>query len=1134
MFSPPIDTIKVKIMASKDFEQRFIGFKDQTRRFVIAQRQRFIVSSGPVQQEILDTSHMIKILLIGETGSGKSTFINYLTNYFKNGTLHNLKIAIPSTFYREVTEHFGHHEHNVHDTTQSKTDSCNQYMFTDGNTQYLFIDTPGLSDTRGPEQDKINLDKIIDSVEILSGLTAVIIVVNGAVSRLTVNLQNVIAQLRGNLPDIVMDNVVVVLTNTARHTATFSLEVLKLNGNVHPYYMQNSAFSTDPTKWTPTIIQHLQFEYDEAMNEIKHMLTTLNTFKTKSVSAFKNMREIRNEIKALMHNARLEVCRIQKMQDEIAMLEAGLTKANADTVAYKDYTKERIVEKIELVDAAYHSTLCNICNHVCHEKCGLNETLVAGAQIFQQCFAMKNGSCTQCKHKCLYTAHYHAKKTVKISKQTLKDVLADIKSRYDAASNDSTNFQKKITSVADARILLERALQQKKTEIIAKCNELRRICSGFNLASELKALIHQLEIESSMLRNIDAKQQAEDFIRSLKEFCALIDKDQNEQHQKSYANSRMIIISTERPVESQTQMSYRPPSAASSTTSVTDSESYASEEVLNQIRQMAGDSSKNNERQKSKDKLHESDDSSDEYNQSKNDTDEESTTMKRNSKLSKKKSQKEEPVPFHVNTAKSEIEEIKNLRTSELLLRHRRCEDNRTANFILHELKQRSYGKSMAPLTDHADITTYVASTHKYDKFDMESLKHKYEQLKDQICEITEPDILEIEKVPSVLLFEITAVYSLMKSALARSNTGPVHPPFQSEQPGFLYPRQSELYPFYPQPQPPFNQFQQSQYLQPGLQVSSMGGIPYPPTNTYDPTFQVSRLPHLPLDLSYDRELSHVVSRQYDHFLPPDSQYYMHAGSFQDRHERSPIYMKRDRFRHQDTDNYLYHPDLKSSPRPTFPHPSGQQYHSQAQQQHAYQNVNRPIPTLPVPVSSTAPFHPSTTHLSQTFDRMRVSSPFRPIEPNNYQADTNSSRSRSSSGYSEPTSSANSVIGLPFELPIDELRNHTDIQLRSAYDDAIHKNNRSNQYAIYAELQRRCYGDHPLLINEKKTLFEDNYRRFQENSIDELKRLLSEVQHRIHNHLADGNAADLNRIPHELIVEAAALRHLIRIKTAQT
>lgn len=116
----------------------------------------------------LDTSNIAKVLVIGETGSGKSTFINYLTNYFRSGSLQNIKVAIPSKYRPIITEQFSHCENNIRDTTQSKTDMCNQYIFIDQKCstpkQYLFLDTPGLSDTRGAEQDNINMTKIVDAV----------------------------------------------------------------------------------------------------------------------------------------------------------------------------------------------------------------------------------------------------------------------------------------------------------------------------------------------------------------------------------------------------------------------------------------------------------------------------------------------------------------------------------------------------------------------------------------------------------------------------------------------------------------------------------------------------------------------------------------------------------------------------------------------------------------------------------------------------------------------------------------------------------------------------------------------------------------------------------------------------------
>ena len=687
---------------------------------------------------------MVKVIVIGETGSGKSTLINYLTNFFKHGTLNDLKVAIPTKFHPQVTENYRHHEHNLQDRTQSKTDSCNQYMFADNTAQYLFIDTPGLSDTRTTEQDAINIRKIIEAIENLGELTTVIIVVNGTVARMTVNLRNVITQLRGNLPDMVMENVIVVLTNTNRHAANFSLTTLELNGNVYPYYMQNSAFSTDLSKCSQSALISLQYEWNHAMDELKAMIETLNTFKIKSVSVFKNMKRIRNEIEELLHKAITDMSEIQKIQDDITQLELQLKKVNANIAIYKDYTRDRIVNTIEIVDAPYYSMLCRNCNYVCHDNCGLTISTISGSQILEQCWAMNNGRCTQCQHKCSYTAHYHVKKTDKIIKTITQDVLPDIKYKFDSAQKEYADLQKKISHNKNIKKRLEEVSMQKNENIKTKCHELRRICSSFNFASELHVKIDRLEIESSMLRNINEKQQADVFIRNLKAFCSTIEIDENYERAKNYGlKSMMNIINTERST-TKTILS------RTSNMRTSNSNTNANNDVLNRLRILS------NQRAEQKTTIN----------------------VESNEKNTPTSQDKIEPIAekisdtFPLPTASlTDAEQLAALTNNQLVNYYQTTQDQRVIKSILDELTQRLCGKSMNPLTSPNDIIELRTIVQKYNSLDLSSLQDTYVQLKDRICTIIGSDILKIDQVPSSWLMEIAVVYKSFNRFQQNSET---------------------------------------------------------------------------------------------------------------------------------------------------------------------------------------------------------------------------------------------------------------------------------------------------------------------------------------------------------------------------
>ncbi|CAF3106824.1 unnamed protein product, partial [Rotaria sp. Silwood2] len=106
--------------------------------------------------EISTSAPDIIIAFIGESGSGKSTCINYFANYFTNSSFDrqdhysNMKIVIPNNLFPKpnfFASKQKHTERNVHDNTISQTQDCTVYDFSYDGQSIKIIDTPGFNDT---------------------------------------------------------------------------------------------------------------------------------------------------------------------------------------------------------------------------------------------------------------------------------------------------------------------------------------------------------------------------------------------------------------------------------------------------------------------------------------------------------------------------------------------------------------------------------------------------------------------------------------------------------------------------------------------------------------------------------------------------------------------------------------------------------------------------------------------------------------------------------------------------------------------------------------------------------------------------------------------------------------------------
>lgn len=174
------------------------------------------------------------------------------------------------------------------------------------------------------------------------------------------------------------------------------------------------------------------------------------------------------------------------------------------------------MSETKLVDAPYHSTLCQSCNFVCHDHCGLSEISQTGDNAFLGCAAMSGNNCVRCPKKCSYTVHYHAKKTMKETTTTMDEILQDIKQKYDEAQKNQSQTKTNIVSITNSKKVINDAIEQLQKDIDKMCHDLKKICSNFNLVDELNQTIHRLEMEAKALTSIEARRTADDFIKAIK------------------------------------------------------------------------------------------------------------------------------------------------------------------------------------------------------------------------------------------------------------------------------------------------------------------------------------------------------------------------------------------------------------------------------------------------------------------------------------------------------------------------------------------------------------------------------------------------------------------------------------------
>ncbi|RGB27691.1 hypothetical protein C1646_673793 [Rhizophagus diaphanus] len=454
----------------------------------------------------------IRILLLGETGVGKTTFINAFANYIKFETLKDAKsgdmeISIPSKFtitdenYINRTIKIGKDDSNeqFESLGASSTLECRSHIFhTAKNKRIELIDTPGIGDTRGLDQDKKNFENILYFISNFKFLNGICILLKPNNSRLNVIFRFYIQELLSNLHQSAKDNIVFCFTNSR---GTFyrpgdtlpplkkQLEEFNKRSNVEikankdtMYCFDNESFRflaamKDGIPFTDADEQNFAESWDKSVNESFRLIEYIKTRPPHKVKHTLSLNNSRNTVtllsKPLAEIERLIQINIKLIKEKQKELEdiGQITEKLKDKLNFLQLELEPLALKyprtvctnnkcikileieqtnIKTIDYTTHCcSCCQLTNIRCDET---NNTAL------RSCSAMVAGECKVCG--CYWNEHIYITYENKISVKFKKPIMKTKKAIIEKCQKRINKLQKEQRKINEINFKFAQFLRQ--------------------------------------------------------------------------------------------------------------------------------------------------------------------------------------------------------------------------------------------------------------------------------------------------------------------------------------------------------------------------------------------------------------------------------------------------------------------------------------------------------------------------------------------------------------------------------------------------------------------------------------------------------------------------------------------------
>ncbi|XP_065114957.1 uncharacterized protein [Paramisgurnus dabryanus] len=372
------------------------------------------------------------ILMVGETGTGKTSLINTMINYICG-------VQRKDKVWFEITD-----DQSNTSSVYSQTSDVTVYgvYIQETKVDLTIIDTPGYGDTRGAERDLEigkTLLRLCTTEDVIHNINAVCFVMKADQNRLSDRQQYIFDAVQSLFGKDIAENIVVLFTHSDGARPKNALTAIKEakvkcavdEKNQPIYFLINNRQEETFDEEEQTIYDQ---SWDLSFNGITDFFNFLDMIRHKTLELTQDVLQKQQQFRPNISKLQSHVQKIKEKQNELKQTEENLEKHKQHVKENNNFEYEVEVSYKEKVDidpaVAKEAMCCTVCKENCHYPgCWWVSNL-------SWCTVMKDYHCTVCPKKCHSDKHVKEAKIYVTKTKTETRTKEELKKNYEDKIKD--------------------------------------------------------------------------------------------------------------------------------------------------------------------------------------------------------------------------------------------------------------------------------------------------------------------------------------------------------------------------------------------------------------------------------------------------------------------------------------------------------------------------------------------------------------------------------------------------------------------------------------------------------------------------------------------------------------------------